>query len=387
MNDLSFTQISTLLNSISKQATGQNPIAITDAGTFVSVAQTTLLTGYDNVINAISQVLSRTIFSIRPYNRKLAGLQVSEIRYGNHVRKLQSIDKPFQNDQRQPLTDGKSVDMQVVNKPEVVQTNFYGESVYEKSITIFKDQLDAAFSSPEEFGRFISMVMTNVSDQIEQAHESLSRGTIANLIGGTLAGNNSNQVVRLLSEYNAATGNSYTPTTVLAPDVYKAFTQWAFARIAQVSSMLTERTTLYHTNLTDKVIPRHTPYARQKVYTYAPYQYQIESMVLANTFHDNYLRQADTETLNFWQSVTAKDTIKVKATYMKPDGTLTTKDVTQAGVYGVTFDEEACGYTVVNQWSAPAPFNAAGGYTNIFWHFTDRYWNDFTENCVVFLLE
>ncbi len=55
-------------------------------------------------------------------------------------------------------------------------------------------------------------------------------------------------------------------------------------------------------------------------------------------------------------------------------------------VVGVLMDEEAAGYTVVNEWSAPAPFNARGGYTNIFWHFTDRYWNDFSENCVVFML-
>ena len=56
-------------------------------------------------------------------------------------------------------------------------------------------------------------------------------------------------------------------------------------------------------------------------------------------------------------------------------------------VFGVIFDEDAAGYTVVNQWSASAPFNARGGYTNIFWHSTDRYWNDFTENAVVLLLD
>ena len=27
------------------------------------------------------------------------------------------------------------------------------------------------------------------------------------------------------------------------------------------------------------------------------------------------------------------------------------------------------------------------GYSNIFWHFTDRYWNDFTENGIVLLLD
>ena len=43
------------------------------------------------------------------------------------------------------------------------------------------------------------------------------------------------------------------------------------------------------------------------------------------------------------------------------------------------FGEEALGYTVMNQWSATTPFNAKGGYSNVFFHFTDRFWNDFTD--------
>ena len=33
------------------------------------------------------------------------------------------------------------------------------------------------------------------------------------------------------------------------------------------------------------------------------------------------------------------------------------------------------------------PFNARGGYTNFFWHFTDRYNLDLTENAVVLVLD
>ena len=389
MNDLSFNQISTVLNTVVEQATGKKAITPTNTSDFVAVAQLGLKTGYDNVLNAISQVLSRTIFSVRPYSRKLAGLQVSNDRYGNHVRKLQMIDGEFEDDERQPLTDETAVDMYKVKKPKVLQTNFYGQTAYQDHITIFRDQLDVAFSSPDEFWRFISMTLQNMSDRFEQANESLARMTVANLIGGVvkISETNTNQVVHLLTEYNAATGGSYTATTIMAPEAYKAFSQWAYARVAQITSMLTERTQVYHQNITGKEVSRHTPFDRQRVYLYAPNQYQIEAMVLSDTYHDNYIRFADNERLNFWQSIDKGASINVNATYLDKDGSLKSEDIEQDNIFGVIMDEEAAGYTVVNQWSSPTPFNAAGGYSNLFWHWTDRYWNDFTENCVVLLMD
>lgn len=387
MNNLTQTQIYTLVNSIAQQATGQAQLTPTNTSEFVAVAQTALMSGYDNLINAISQVLSRTIFSIRPYNRKLGDLQVSNVMYGNHIRKLQAVDGQFETDQRLPLTDGEAVDMFKVTKPKVLQTNFYGQSVYQKKMTMFRDQLNEAFSSTEELGRFVTMVMTNASDLIEQAHEQLARMTIANLIGGVITIGNDRQVVHLLTEYNTATGQAYTPTSIMAPEVYKAFTQWAFSRIATISSMLTERTQLYHQNIDGSPVSRHTPVRMQKAYLYAPFQNQISAMVMSNTFNAGFLQNIKGETVNYWQAAETQDSINVNCTYLKTDGTLAQADVEQDNVFGVIFDEEAAGYTVVNQWSAPTPFNASGGYTNMFWHFTDRYWNDFTENAVVLLMD
>ena len=389
-NTLTIDQASTVLNAIVAQATGNTAIATADTKDFVTVAQTGLLAGYDPLLSAISQVLSRTIFSVRPYTRKFKSLEADSITYGNHVRKINIADKAAVNDDRLPLTDGLAVDQQKVSKPTVLQTNFYGAQTYQRQYTIFKDQLDTAFTSPEEFARFISMVVQNVSDMIEQDHEQFARMTVANYIGGVLSGPNAaNQVIHLLTEYNTATGLSLTSTTVLQPANYPGFVKWAFARIAALSALLTERSEVFHTNVTGKPIQRHTPESEQRVYLYAPSKFGIESRVLADTYHDNYLSLAKHEAVNFWQSIKTPDTINVKPTWMKADGTLQSASnaVVQGSVFGVIFDREAMGYTTVNQWSSPAPFNAAGGYTNVFFHFTDRHWNDFTENGIVLLMD
>ena len=387
VNDLTFTQAATVLNSIVKQATGQTAQLPTNTAEFVSVAQTALKAGYDPVLNAISQVLSRTIFSIRPYNRKFAGLQVDNQKFGNITRKLNIADKDWDDDARFELVDGQSVDMFKVNKPNILQTNFYGANVYERSYTIFRDQLDNAFSSPEEFMRFLTMVTSNCSDMIEQAHENLARATLANFIGGKVSATNS--VYHLLTEYNTLTGLNLTATSVFEPANYKAFMQWVYARVAAISALMTERSIKFQINVTGKEISRHTPYARQKVFLYSPTAYQIESQVLADTYHDNYLRYAYNERVNFWQAIETPDTLNVIPTYMQADGTLTTPQaaVTVSKLFGCIIDEEAAGYTVVNTWSAPTPFNAKGGYSNVFFHFTDRFWNDFTEKGVILLLD
>lgn len=387
-NDLSFNQLSTVLNSIVAQATGKNPLAITNTSEFISVAQTALKTGYDPLLQSISQVLSRTIFSTRPYYRKFGGIQVDNQKWGNITRKLNISDKDWENDVRFELVDGESVDMYKVNKPNILQTNFYGANVYERSYTIFKDQLDCAFSGPDEFARFLSMVTGNCTDMIEQAHENLARATVANYIGGKVKGD-ADSCIHLLTEYNALTGLALTKENVYQPANYKPFIDWVYSRIATLTELMTERSQLFHTNITGKTINRHTPLQRQRVYLYAPARFNIESMSLANTYNYNFLKMAYNETVNYWQSIQSPSKIKVKPSYLQADGTITTPEAAleQDDIFGVIFDEEALGYTVMNQWSATTPFNAKGGYSNVFFHFTDRFWNDFTENGLVLLLD
>ena len=390
VNSLTFNQLSTLLNGIASQATGATGIAPVNTNEFVSVAQTTLLAGADPVMSAISQILGRTIFSIRPYNAKFRGLLMDNQRWGGITRKINYVDKSFTNDSGFALTDGEAIDQYTVNKPEVVQTNYYGSNIYQKSITIFRDQLDTAFSGVDQFAEFIGGVTQNISDQIEQAHENTARMTVANLVTGIIAAAKANQIVHLLTEYNAATGLELTATTVYTPANFKPFMQWVYSRIAQVSSMLTERSQKYHFNLTGKPIQRHTPYDRQRLYLYAAGRYQSEAQVLADTYHDNYLRFGETETVNFWQSIEKPDQIQAKPCYLKEaDGTVITaaQNVTQANVFAVMMDEEAAGMNIFNYELSSTPYNARGRYNNLWWSFNERYFNDFTENAVVFLLD
>lgn len=400
VNDMTVFQAGTILQSLVKQATGEAVISASTPGEFVSVAQTALKTGYDPILNAMSQMWGRTIFSIRPYSRKFSGLEMSMERWGNAVRKLSIADKPIEDDARftwpvgydanqvPPLGEGKSVDMYALNKPDILQVNFYGQSVYENSYTIFKDQMDVAFTGPEEFMRFNSLVTGNRSDKLEQYRETIARGTLVNYIGSLLAEKQTARVVHLLTEYNDQTGLTLTAQSIYQPDNFTSFMQWVYARIANISRMMTERSEMYQTVINEKHVMRHTPANKQKVYLYSKAMDQFDAMVKSNSFHDNYLKYTDYEGVNFWQSIETPDSISVTPVYTSTTGLATTGEkVEQAGIFGVIFDEEALGYAQVNNWAAVTPFNAKAGYWNTYDHVNFRAIMDMSEKGVLLLLD
>lgn len=388
-NDLTFEQLSTVLSDISAQATGTAQAAPVNYSQFVTLAQTTLKVGTDPLMNVISQVLGRTIFSIRPYSAKFASMYVTNQQFGNHQRKLTSIDKPFENDDRFLLTDGSAIDQQVVNKPSVLQTNFYGANVVQKSLTIFKDQLDCAFSSPEEFGRFISMIMQNVSDMLEQAAENRRRATVSNLIIATVKHGSTEQTVHLFSEWKTARGSQATAWTALSAAELEDLFKFSYARIQTVAKLMGERSAMYHMNVSGATVMRHTTARNMRAFFATSVNEQVKTGVLSSVFNDQYMKNVAAEEVNFWGSIKSPLKLQGKSNYLKPDGTIGADSSNQTvdNIFGIIMDEEAAGVTHVNEWSAAAPFNARGGYTNIFWHRTEQYWNDQTENAVVFLLD
>ena len=400
VNTLTFQQSSAVLNSLVQQATGRSAVISTEAD-FISVAQTALNLGKDVIFNELSNVLARTIFAIRPYSASMKGLEKSLPQWGAYMRKFNIVASDWKDDdaykypvtfdasQTVPSGNGLSVDQWIINKRDYVQTNFLGQSVFGDHYTVFEDQLETAFTGSEEFAQFLSMLTTDMSNKIELAKENLSRGLVSNFIGGLLAENNASRVVHLLTEYNTLTGLSLTATTVFQPDNYPAFMKWVYGRIASVASLFKEMSTRYQTTLTGKPVPRHTPYNKQKMYMLGQDRYQIDSRVLADTFHDNYLKYADVETLNFWQGIETPDKIIVKPTYTNTSGVVTTPQnaITKTGVFALLFDEDAMGWSMIHQKVIPTQVNARGEYRNMWYHMRLRCFSDNTEKGVVFLLD
>lgn len=401
VNTLNFEQISTVLTSIVKQATGQIVQAPTDTASFVSVAQVALRADRDSVMNAISNILARTIFAIRPYSAKMTGLEMDTFRWGGMMRKLSIADSDWEDDaayaypvfydasQTPPDGEGGSVDRWVIKKPNILQTNFYGQSVYSDHMTITEDQLETAFTGPEQLGSFLSLLMTNLSNRLEMSNEAIRRGLVCNAIGALYDENATGRIIHLLTEYNTLTGLSLTAQTVYDPSNFPAFCKWVYSRVAELTDLFTVNSLEFQTVISGKPILRHTPYEFQKVYLFSPFRRQMDARVLADTFHDNYLKYADVETIPFWQSLDKKDTVEVIPSYVDNTGTLVTPQaaVQVENVLGLIFDRDAMGMTILDRRVLSTPVNESGLYRNIWVHGKQRVVYDNTEKMALLLLD
>lgn len=310
-------QAAAVLNELQHQATGASPLAITNAAEFVSAAQTALKTGYDPIVNAISQVWGRTVFSVRDYSAPFARLEMDAERFGNATRKISFADKDVTADERftypvgydatqtVPSGDGLSVDMFKLRKPDVQQVAFYGQSVYQDWVSIFRDNLDVAFSGADEFMRFNAAEVQVRSNKLEQYRETQRRAMLANACAALLAENQTGRVIHLLTEYNTATGLSLTATTVMQPSNFPDFIRWLYGRLQTLGRLFGLRSNKLQTIVNGKVINRHTPASELNIYMSAPLMDQINARVRSTTYHNDQLRDANWEAVDFWQSIDA----------------------------------------------------------------------------------
>ena len=384
VNTLGIEQAYQLIGSIHAQATGKTSLTPTTPADFISVANATLQAGYDKVLQAITQVVSKTLMAVRPYERKFRGLEWSSERWGGITRKINFGDIPPGPDPTYALNNWQSVDQFVVKMPDVLETHYYGSDVYMGGYTIFTKQLDVAFSGPQEFAEFISALMTHMSNEREQWLEDLARHLLVNAIAAKFA---MTDQIDILNEYNQASGQLLTVQDAMQPANLPAFAKYAYSYVANISRKMTERSQLYQVAITGHDIFRHTPYADQKVYFLSDFLQQMESCVLADTYHDNFLSLADVEGVGFWQDIRNPGMFDCTPVYI--DGSAAVKvhgsNVTDAAL-GIMFDRDAIGYNIKDYSVEVSPYNAMGQYYNIFQHMNVQMCTDFTEKIVVFTM-
>lgn len=407
MANLTYTQIAPLLNEMYKQYTGRTSAQNLAFGQM----QNTFKMGFekedDNLYQIIPTVLAKSIYSIRPYSRKLSGMVWDEQRYGNYIRKFTPIvnDSEIDNDEWNINVElGKpetSQDWKAGTKPvtyDVLLTIASGGQTFARKYTIYKNQINAAFKSEEGVAAYFSMLMTEFSNIYEIDLENRSRAQLANLAiiladagkATPTSGNicKTEQVFHALTKYNADTGLAMTAKTIMNPANFRPFMIWLSAELKTLKENLAIRGTRFHGDFAGKIVNRHTDASDLRFYLVSKFGNYFEANG-SEFFHPEKAELGDYEKVTFWTDPSNPMQIKGSAEGVKPDGVtkFTLANQTVDNVLGIMMDIDTMGIVPIDQWSATEPFNARYGYRNGWNHYTFKTPVDFTENAILILLD
>ena len=392
-----------IMNSLVKQISGQDSLTVTDTASFVSAGKSILDQGYENVMNALSVLVSRTIVAAKPYKGKFKLINEERDAFDNRARKISFYSKLTQasgmfNTQLYTnvgagLDDTSGAGSQWEQNPSIpVEKYFFSSYTYDFEHTEYISQLQIAFTSEASFLDFLNGMRTEIMNDMEQQKEAKNRVLILDRIAGTKLLVDKGELgaecaVNLTAEFNAEHGTSYT-TQDLLQDHTVAFLEFFLARIKNDSDMLTNRTALFHDPMTKTIsgvdynVLRHSPKASQKLIYNSRIFNQIK-LSLAEIFHPEMLELPNGEGVQYWQSVSDPYAVDIKPAL--PEGA-PTSEVSMAIVIGMLFDTDALISNIRYDSMLATPINARHGFRNEFWHFLASSWNDYSENAIVYYM-
>lgn len=375
-------QIYDLVNEAAQAVSGEIALPTEDLSNLVDVGKSIAnAQGTDAFYKALVNRIGKLYFVDRKYQGQLPKLFKDSWQFGSIVGKVQVDDMDVSENETWEIVNGASYDPYVVNLP-VVSSKFFNKMVtFELDITTPTRQVEQSFVSVDEMNRFLSMVQTMVYNSMESRIEACALGCLANLMGATINANGAS-TIHLLTEYNAITSAGLTASTAL---VSKEFLTWASEKMMLIKARLRARTVIY--NLGAK--RRFTPDDRLNVTILADFAKAVESHSYANTYHDEFIKLPGYDEVAFWQGAGTAfafgDVSKIKATVLT-DGSGATASVEQANIVGVMYDEDACGVLQPRR-RVTTSYNPKNETYNDFHKWESRYFNDFNENCVVFVLD
>lgn len=380
-------EVYAIVNAVHAMATGADELAVVDTQSFVDFGNNVLSSSdaTETFLNCYLLRIATTYDTFRPYEGKLKDLILSGDEWGAIVQKIDAEVPDFVSDETFEIEDGQSVDQYVVRKPVGRQKLFIKRSTYSNYITTAKKLLKGAFLSEAAFASWARMVAGKMRNKIEFSTENLARLAIANYI----ANMGDAQIVHLLTNYNTESGLSLTADKALLD---KDFLAYAAGEIELVSKRLRNLSVSYNAEEAE----RHTPAGEQRFLVFDKFQSRLQHVLQYQAYHKELVDLGEFIEVPYWQGeyteetvsgetvkVDARDTIIVKV----DDGDGGTETKTVAGIMAFIFDKYALGAHRAEEETLTTPINARGRYFNTF-HFAEQLWfNDLSENGVVFLLD
>ena len=362
---------------MAEQSLGMKGLTATNVS-FVSVGNEVLSSdaNKDAFYGVLLDRVGKVVFGMRAYNSVNKNLKKNTFEYGAVLQKLY-VDimdsttntswKKQSEEASNPFTKSNS---------SVKQKLFTKISAWEFDCTIPDTQLKTAFLSASNMAAFIECIFTAMNNSLELSFENTANLCRASFIARKKVKNSAVTYVNLLHNYNTMTGKTLTVANCLN-DI--DFLTYASEQI----DLCVKRMGTYSKIFNDEGYARHTPVDMLNVDILANFETAMNMYLRSNTFHEELLKLPNHVVIPYWQgSGTAYAFDDVSKISVQLDGVENT-EVT--GVVACLYDKEAIGVTIDNR-RTRSIYNPKDEYTNYFGKAEMGFYNDMSENGVVFYI-
>lgn len=383
-------QLHTLINVVTKEVLGKSVVVKEDLSNVVSIGKA--LENADKIDNYVRKLVNhigKVVFVNRAYTGGAPSVLMDAWEFGSILEKISADLPEAEENVSWSLEDRQNYSPDIFYKPSVSAKFFNSRVTFEIPMSFTEMQVKESFSSAEQLNGFISMLTTAIENSMTIKIDSLIMRTIANMIGETAIDGltvegvltptkTSMRAVNLLALYNDNKDEADKLTVnncMTNPD----FIRYATYQIALHAERMTKISSLFNVEGKD----RFTPYDDRKVVLLADFSKASETFLASNTFNAEKIALPEHENVPYWQGSGVGyefDAVsKISVT------TSSKTDVEMAGILGVMFDRNALGVTNLDR-RVTTNYNPKGEFYTNFYKFDAGYFNDLSENFIMFFV-
>lgn len=387
------TQLHTLVNAVTQEVLGETAVVAEDLSNVVDIGKTIIDSdNVDNYVKKLVNHIGKVVFVNRLYTGGVPSVLMDAWEYGSILEKI-SADLPEATvNETWALEDKKDYSPDVFYKPSVSAKFFNSKVTFEIPMSFTELQVKESFSSKEQLNGFISMLTTSIENSMTVKLDALIMRTINNMTAETLVAELNTaaegqpvtidttktgvKAVNLLKLYNeTVTTPLTTDNAITNPD----FIRFATYQISMYSDRMSKISTLFNVEKAE----RFTPKDLQHIVLLSDFAKASETFLASNTQNADMVALPKHETVPYWQgSGTTYSFDDVSSINVK---TTSKADVNVKGILGVIFDREALGVSNLDRRVTTNYNPRAEFYTN-FYKFDAGYYNDLSENFVLFFI-
>lgn len=373
-------QVYELLNEVASQSMGEKAVSVVDGGSFTALGDEVLssATNKENFMNALVDRIGRTIFSVRNYRAIDTSIVKHPFEYGCILQKIYvELPDAKPNNAWEIGKEDYKPEFAPVIKANVKQKLFNKINTWEIDCTIPDYMLRTAFTSAEKMGAFISAIFVAMDNRMEQALENSIDITRSAFIARKINGAKPCGAINLLHEYNTLTNAGLTVDSCLRNT---DFLKWCASELTKWAKRMARMSVVFN----EEGYQRHTPYENLVVNVLQDFASATTAFLQADTYHKEMVSLPKYSEVPYWQgsgeSFAFEDTSKID---IKLSDNVT---VTKSGIIAVMYDEQAIGVTM-NERRSTSERNNKDEYTDYFNKADIGYFNDMSENGIVFFIE